>query len=700
MHISEINNNSRKITFAANMSKIKPSNAQDAVIYIKGELSSQVNTIVDVVNKMHTALRKLTVQKNNPEAKNILEGLRASHGVGEVFETKAQGFVLAADENKNLILSSHGHNSLRIREQNSKTGTIENSLFINDKKIAKTDTRAEIPAKIEYLQQNEVNIPQFETNLQEQMDNIDFSLLKIRRELAKPEIQAEISRVDESLSIPVQILKPANTAPVKLETVTKPVVTRKESPAVARKIPLSASSISIIESRLKSSSVPAAAKSKPAQKVTVQKTEPEVKAKRTRGSSMRVLSNEDMNLVKDLKNEFNQVYNTLNSKQLSVNTRSLIKNGYEKIDKGLAGSRRLTFIGLGPNGANAGVNFATFQGYEFMQIRLTDKLGKVQDLIVNSQGKVTRTSVAFKDKLSLAMDSKTYTRQELDDIEFVPMLQRLKKELGEYNQYLEARLNKTSEWKERQYQPENIGSLANEKELINTLYEGYTKYKDTFKQVQFYKREQLLSEIGFETKRGNPSIIMRSVGENSENIHLSFPMFLGKRAAKIQLLGENDSVKKVFYILDDKLVRFDAEDIHSAIRDDRKLRYYSEEEIERFGVKKYLSVINEHLQKANETVESYKSGKSGLKRGRPAVKSSEAAESVKRQKQARINNNEILSQMQDQIDQLHLELNQGLNFLMANIIGDLSKYFREFEQSSNKKINELQDKLAQLLKGK
>lgn len=699
MQVSEINNNSGRITFAAKMSKIKPSKAQDAVIYIKGELSSQVNTIVDVVNKMHTALRKLTVQKNNPEAQNLLEGLRVSHGVGEVFETKAQGFVLASGENKNLIISSHGHNALRIREQNAKTGAIENSLYINDKRIAKTDTRGDVPEKIEYLKQNEVNLPQFETGLQERMDDIDFSLLKLRRELAKPEIQAEICKVDETMSMPVQVVKPVSSAPVKVETVAKPVVTREQYQD--RRAPISPSRISIVEARLKNTSDSAPTISKPAPKVTVQKPEPDVKLKRTRGSSMRVLSDEDMNLVNDVKKAFNQVYKTLDSQPLSVNTRSLIKNGYDKIDKGLAGSKRLTFVGIGPNGANAGVNFATFQGYEFMQIRLTDKSGKVQDLIVNSQGKVTATSVAFKDKLALAMKSRTYTREEIDKLDFIPMLQRLKKELGEYTQYIEARLNKTSEWKDRQFQPENIGSLAGEKELINSLYEGFSKYKETFRQVQFHKRAQLLSEIGFETKRGNPSIIMRGVGENSENIHLSFPMFVGKRAAKIQLLGENDSVKQVFYILDDKLVRFDADDIHSAVRDDRKLRFYSEEEIERLGVKKYLSVINEHLQKANETVESYKAGKRGLKSEKPAaVKSSEVAESVKPQKtekQPRINNNDVLLQMQTQIDQLRLELNQGLKFLMADIIGDLSKYFREFEESSNKKINELQEKLNQLL---
>ncbi len=214
MYVSEINNNAKYMNFAARVPKAeKVAKVGEAVLYLPGEMSSQVVTISRVVEKLHGALRKLEVQKNNSAAQGFLEDLRANHGLREVFETRAEGLVLGLGNDKNLIVSSHGYNSLRLREQNARTGEVENSIWIRDKKVVKNDARQEIPEHFDYLKTSDIKSGGFIDDLQEKLNVADFSLLKVRRELFKPEVQLEISKVSLAQISPVNILKSTNIVP-------------------------------------------------------------------------------------------------------------------------------------------------------------------------------------------------------------------------------------------------------------------------------------------------------------------------------------------------------------------------------------------------------------------------------------------------------------------------------------------------------
>lgn len=461
MFVSEISNyNSTKVNFAARpVNVIKAVHSKEAIVQLKGDVPSQVVTLVNVVNKLYGSLKKLEVQKSNEKAQSCLEALRTQHGFRGILETPADGIVLAGKEGKNLIVSSHGVNSLRLREQNARTGEIESSIYIHDRKVAKTDTKQEIPQKLEYLRHEDINF-QFGTELQTTLDSADYALLQVRRAISAPEFQAEISKVGFAQ------VQPVNIKPKAAETVQKPVV---EQPAAVVVKPvvkddIRAERISLINSLLSDEpkktadavveAAPVKRRGRP--KGSGRKTEQESNVQATNNrhkphtSSKRILSDDEMALVGDVKSAFRQVYSTLYSEPLSVNTRSLIKNGYgEKLGKGKAGTKILNFIGIGKDGADVGVNVVNFQQWELLHLRLTNNSGKVQDVIVNTQGKVTRSSGAIKDSAATrsVAENKVYTRQEIEDMEIVSILKRLKTELGDYNTYLENRISHSQEWK-------------------------------------------------------------------------------------------------------------------------------------------------------------------------------------------------------------------------------------------------------------
>lgn len=517
MYVSEIKNNySPNISFAAkSFGIIKHVRSKEAVVQLTGDIPSRVVAMVGSVEKLHRSLKKLEVQKANPQAQNCLEVLRTVHGYRGILETPADGVVLAGNEGKNWIVSSHGVNALRMREQNAQTGEIESSIFIHDKKVAKTDTKHEIPKNIEDLRHEDVGY-QFGTEFQTKLDDADYALVRVRRALSAPEFQAEIAKVEPAQILPVNIKPkkavevvekpepappvsieksaPAPSAPVEkpepLAPVEKPEVVSPKPVVRPVKRAMDEKRIALVNSLLSGSkktpdaavevaeevvvtapvkrrgrpkgSVNKPKVAKPVQKQPAtqtemvekqvtptppQKVKKPVQAVKKPVAPSNKLSDEEKSLIDEVKSEFKRVYATLSSKGLSKNTRSVVKNGYgEKLLKNKTSSRILNFVGIGQDGSNVGINVFEVKDGDFLHLRLTDKNNKVKNVIVDPQGRVTRRSIVANIKESEEKNS-AYTRQELDELELVPVLKRLKGELGEYNTYVEARLEKAEKRK-------------------------------------------------------------------------------------------------------------------------------------------------------------------------------------------------------------------------------------------------------------
>ena len=743
MLVSEINNRAEGLAFTGKAKMIRTLTKPERPVTLTGDLYEQLSSIVSVFENLHTSLNRLRVQKDNDSAQKLLQELQKNFGIRELFETKAEGLTLAGDA-KNILVSTHGYNSLRLREQNPKNGKIENTLFFHNGKYVKTNVSSEVPTSIEYFRNKEIDNPaKFRLGVKEKFDEVDFSLLKLRRAMLSPEIQAEVKKADPEKvraevikNLVVKTPEPQAQSPKpklksyyqkmleeqsmtqKLEEqrakrALKPYTTQFNGVVVLEKRE-EKSLIDVMreQAAAKKNSQPALEESKPAQEVVSEPLTAPVQKRRGRPPKNRnaeppagnhkvrfltpqsakgILKKEDFAFVSELRDSYGEIFKNLHSIKNNV-TRTKIKNGYgDTLAKGSAGSRALNFIGIGSDAENLSINMFSYQAKP--HLILTDTGGKLY--IINPRGQVMKNPPLVMSRAAVSAGSSNkveyYTHEEIGSLDLPRKFALLKVELARYNEYILSKISALNARKERFSTPENVGSLTAERNLIYSIAANYNRFKQNFHSISIPRRKPLLSALGFETKRGNPAILMRNVGENAESLHVSFPKFDGKRGLKIQVLGENDTVSRVFYILDDKLVKFDAGgDIHARKHVDRKVHYYSQEEVESSGVKDYLKPIEERLAFAN--TQMFASGRSKEEKLLAKI----AEEAMKKSAGIR---KVFVENLQKNLAGLQSELTKNFDSTASEIGSFAQKGLLQIKKNTVDAIESLKQKLSEILNG-
>ena len=214
MLVREVQNNS-SFTFGAKFPKGKLK-TDDSFFSLHGEMSRQLSSIVNSFNDMFSSLKKLEFQKTDDGAQLALMSLTDKYGIKKVHDTVAEGITFSKGQ-FDLRVSTHGADSIRFCDVDPKTNEIQESLFIHNKRYVKTDTRDDIYKPLQYWRNDEFNATKFERELQSRFDEVDFDILKVRREMAKPEI-ATFLKMAEGSEIQAQINKAIFVKPIVVET--------------------------------------------------------------------------------------------------------------------------------------------------------------------------------------------------------------------------------------------------------------------------------------------------------------------------------------------------------------------------------------------------------------------------------------------------------------------------------------------------
>lgn len=218
------NNNYNSFTFGAKMPKGK-FKTDSSFFTVRGEMSRQLTSIVSAFNDMFGSLKRLELQKTDDDAQRVLLELSEKFGIKKIHETVGDGIVFAKGQ-KDLRVSTHGVDSVRLCDIDSKTGEVKESLFIQGKKYVKTDTRDTIYKPLQYWRNDEFNVSKFENELQGRFDEVDFDILKVRREMAEPKINKIIQQVTGT-EIQAQVNK---------ATIAKPIIVEVEQPKPKKKL--------------------------------------------------------------------------------------------------------------------------------------------------------------------------------------------------------------------------------------------------------------------------------------------------------------------------------------------------------------------------------------------------------------------------------------------------------------------------------
>ena len=316
------------------------------------------------------------------------------------------------------------------------------------------------------------------------------------------------------------------------------------------------------------------------------------------------LKPENIAITNEIKNIFKEIYNNLDSVE-NVPSRSHIKNGYEKIKKGVHGTRRLEFNKIGRNKEDYSVNIVSDrQSIPNLVIRVTDESNVTKNIIIEPDGKVLKSkNIGRKCDLSEGKPPQYYSQKELDSLDITEHLTTLKDELENYNNYIVKRIEQYNIFSANRTTT-SIGLIDEQaKNLIQEIQIKYEKLKTAIYNLKSAdSKNKAKKKLSIYSKAGSPSFVFKELTPYSEDIQISFPIIKGKPSTKILVLGHNNKIKKSLFTQDDKLVKFNATSTGRSKRTEHKFNYYSQKEIEESGLNKYLKIVNKRLDEILEEI--------------------------------------------------------------------------------------------------
>ena len=558
MYITAINDYS----FQARVPKLSSFSNVANDFVLPCEKTRQISSVSDVFKKGFTALKNLQLQKNSEDAQLMLLELKGKLGIKTIGESLQEGVVFARKD-KNISLSLPSENSLRIQTLDVKSGEVLESFWAHNQKMVKSAQKNNGIYDFNYYQRDDEGLNTLVKSFFENLDDVDFSVLKLRLAVEKPDVQKEVAKFD-----PNQVAL---------------AIRKSEIEAQGSK------SQSFLSKTGRVGNVTRAY------------------VFQNRG----FLTNEQKIITEGIVTQFNSAHEKLlGIKNMMV--RSKIKNGYgDKLEKGVAGSKELRFIGIGADNSNVSVNMLNYQTQKNLIVKMQALDGSEKYFVVNPKGEVIKTpplTLMFGRQTNQAENVvEYYTQAELDAFDVHEFLTPVLSELKKYNAHIDSSIGAQQARRVRYSTAEDVGSLLDERGLIESIEEKYRDFKKNMLTLSMKSRHKISDRLSFDIVN-RPCMIMRRVGENLEDLCISFPVFEGQKGVKIQILGENDSVTKTLYIMNDKLVKFDSDKLLSKKHGGRKVYYHSSDELEQSGVRSYLKIIDARLQDAKDVMAEHRAG--------------------------------------------------------------------------------------------
>ena len=523
------------------------------------EKTRQTNSVGEVFKKGFKVLKNLQLQKHNEDAQLLLLELKGKLGIKSLGETLEEGIVFARKD-KNVAISIPSENSLKLQTFDVKSGEVLDSFWMHNQKMVKSAQKNNDGFSFSYYQKDDEGLNTVLNSFWENLDEMDFSLLKLRMAVEKPEVQKEVVKFD-----PNQV------------------------------------ALAIRKSEIERQSTKL--KSDVSDSECIDKIRPYVFHERG------ILTSEQKLITDGIVAQFNSAHEKLlGIKNMMV--RSKIKNGYgENLEKGVAGSKELRFVGIGRDDANVSVNMLNYQYKKHLIVKMYSADGEEKYFVTNPKGEVFKTpplTLIFGRQPNNAENLvEFYSQSELEAFDMHEFLTPLHAELRKYNEHIDKSIEALEARRVRYSTEADVGSLLDERPRIEGIEEKYRAYKKNMLTLSLKSRHKIADKLGFDTIN-RPCVIMRGVGENVEDLCVSFPVFEGQKGLKIQVLGEKDTVTKTFYIMNDKLVKFESDNILSKKHAGRKVYYHSADELEHSGVRRYLDVIDKKLQEAMDVVTEHR----------------------------------------------------------------------------------------------
>lgn len=321
------------------------------------------------------------------------------------------------------------------------------------------------------------------------------------------------------------------------------------------------------------------------------------------------LNSFDNSIVSEIKDLFELAHSSIKAVAKSCNTRSSIKNGYSSLKKGVAGSRILEFSKIGEKGEDISINVRIDRGSKSKTTKKAIIIIDDTQLVINPKGQIEKNpSMRFiRDNSGRGKGEvvQYYTQEEIDRLNPARYFYVLKKELNKYIEYINSRCKEINAIRELKAK-NTEGNVKKYLGLIEEVNKEFQYFKTHINKLSEKSLDKDVFRIvnKIKTFTSQNSIMFKNALSDGRSLYLLYSKINKKPAMKILLMDySNKNVDESFVIYNNKLAKFKPKKPNSKPSHlDYDFHYYTQEEIDKSGLKHYLTLTLQKLQSVNENL--------------------------------------------------------------------------------------------------
>lgn len=340
------------------------------------------------------------------------------------------------------------------------------------------------------------------------------------------------------------------------------------------------------------------------------------KANRVLRSTVNRVNNKDIGFIGTKENE---LIESINEKFLLIQnlykeikdcrTRWEVKKSYPNYFPQPV-ANKLGFKNTGPNGESVSLFKTSCKKNAHTVITITDTEGKETIFAISQEsGTVQKNlpSVSVNSGISeyrIFTTPDYYTQKELDELNPGSYLSCFNEEMEQFIKYTKNRFVEKAK-KQLIHSNQNAAILEPYKELLSDIKSNFDEYRTKMRKYlrKSHKNKVFKTENNISTKLASIAVKFDNITTDGCDLRLSYPKVHDKTATQL-LVMRDDKIINSFYIINNKLLRFNIKDLNDKItRYDRNMYYYDNEYLQNSNLHDYLILIQNKLHELNKKLD-------------------------------------------------------------------------------------------------
>ena len=274
-------------------------------------------------------------------------------------------------------------------------------------------------------------------------------------------------------------------------------------------------------------------------------------------------------------------------------------------------ANKIGFKNVGENGESISLFYTSYKNDAHTAIIVTDANGNESKFVISQNDKSIRKNLPSRYVKSESSDYRIlltpdyYTQKEIDESKLSSYLSILNKEMDSFIEHTQNWF-KAKEEKKLIRSNYDTATLEQYQDLLDDISSNFEKYRAKMRKYlrKPHKSKKFKTENNISTKLASIAVKFDNITPNGDDLRLSFPKVKDKTATQL-LVMNGDEIKKSFYIINNKLLRFDIKDLNDKFfHYNQNMYYYDNKYLQESNLHEYLLLIRDKLHNLNKKLDA------------------------------------------------------------------------------------------------